>query len=396
MTHLTINHSTRPQMGLSPLPNHMTLMQALEAEDHKLVQSILASPEVRQISSEGVGQALVLSIEKSFSDYFVQIFALRSTQMIPPNGQWGLGHILAKCVDNLFKEYFKGQGSNLSCLKLIINHPCAPQIELDTDLSCSLGKFLLIKVAQSKKCFHEGDKALVSALLDVRISHLIQPNGRYGLGRVLVNAAHSENVFMVKAVLAHPKAPLMSSQPITQERELTRSEIGLQLTRVGLTEAVFAIVNSKDFQLIKYRDAQNQCLIIQAILHFAMMKEIDLDIHGPFGLARALTDAAAKSELLVPLIWNFPGSAHIVASAPNNRSGGLDRALFNAAACGHSIAIKYIFLHLNATRIPREQLEQARNEAVRQEHRKIAQLISAFLEDLVPTYDVKLRADLTS
>lgn len=385
------------------------LIRALLNDDRCYVENILSSSQVEldRISAVDFGQAFIICIQRKLDFYYEEIFKLRNARDIPANGQWGLGSALVETarIQNpyslqwiqghpnfnhidangawglgsaleVYLQVIQGGLLNPAYLNTIIGHPNANQIQFQNVISDALGELLLFLALQSEKRFNHHDQGVVQALMHENISHLIQSNGQFGLGRVLLNAAYATNIFIVHAVLNHPGVLLINSN-VTDVNETTQIEEDFDIQCFGFSEIIFTAVNNGDPDIEQPDQVQEQ--IVQSLLNFAKHHAISLSVNDPFGLADSLTSAATVNELLVPIILNFPSSNTIVANALIDGQGGLSDALYNAALEGHERAIQCILNHPNAYQISLQNIQNA--QCAVKGNVNAVNLIRSFIED---------------
>lgn len=292
-----------------------------------------------------------------------------------------------------FKNDTSAQNLNLIAqnLNLILNSPGVEEIPFDAELSSLLGCILLFIIIEEQNTTDVQSINIVQALLDPRIAHLIQPNGKCGLGRILTNAAYSSNLFYVNEILKHPQARFIISQPTNISNSLniygvefvskTHLEERWYLEQHGLTESLFAAVINDDYDYPIAIVADTQLTqVLQSIINFAQLHHVDLHVNDFCGLADTLVSAAGKNNGdQVPTILSIPASNQIMANAFNSESGGLDNALINAAPEGSLVAVQLILNHPNASQISRQQLMEAYQDA-QKKNGEVAAHIQAFID----------------
>ena len=302
---------------------------------------------------------------------------------------WGLDQALEVYIGILHEDRTAQAGPpdpNPAYLNSIIGHPHANQIQFQHAISDAIGNLLLLLAVQSEERFNNDDEGVVQALMHPNISHLIQSNGQFGLGRVLLNAAYATTPFIVNAILNHTGALLINSA-ITNVEETTHIEDSYDINCFGFTEIVFAAVNNGDPAIDQPPQVQAQ--VVQALLNFANQHGKLLSVNGPFGLADSLASAVTMNELLVPIILNFPASNDIAANAPNDQ-GSLSSALYNAALEGHEQTIQCILDHPNAYQIFPQNIQDAHRAVQGAGNVNAANLISSYIEDKLLIIRAKL------
>ncbi len=373
------------------------LIAALQDGKNQEIDNILRNPHINLISVEDLGRAFIICVQQT---HFGKIFHLPNLQQIPANGQWGLGHALLKAVETQNHDSLRliqdlpsynaigangtwGLGQALKdCIQkllqqrsmldlpspdpeffhAIVEHPHANQIQFENELSDAIGKLLVLITIQSNgKVHYQYDQRVVHALLHPQISHLLQPNGQFGLGRVLLNAAYATSPFIVNLILNHSGIFLINSV-LTNINEPTKFEEDNKLDCFGFTEAIFAAVSKQG------SDLQVQKQVVQSLFNFANKHAINLYIEGHWGLGVCLTNAVTDNESLVPILLNYPGSNTISA-------GVLGVALMWSAIKGHIAAMQRILQHPNAHQISQEAHRSTRKIAQQGGYANAADLI---------------------
>lgn len=393
---VTATLPTIPVFNPATTPTGGTLIQALHQKNKNQIDLILSSPAAQQISSVDLGTALVLSFKNFRDGYYGEILSLPATQNIPANGPGGIGHSLTVVCgiqepDGLnaiinhpnfihinangplglseamaaYLKAFMGErelpdAPNPDYLKAIITHPNANQINFSQDLSDLIGESLLYIAAQSEKVFRNKDEQIVDLLLNINIAHLISPNGQFGLGRIMVNAAYATTPPIINRVLAHPTA-LNISSGITEVDKTSDVEELWTLNQFSFESALFLALNNGNAQVQNPRVYQNQ--IVQALINFTNMNQIPLSANTPLGLGESLTEAANRDSSLTLLILQSHASIHIQPQAPDQDSGGLNNALINAVDKGLLQAVQGLLQHPAANLIPMTDLREALNLA---------------------------------
>ena len=387
------------------------LIQALNQRNEDRIDQILSSPGILQISSADLGTALMLSFEYFRDSYYDKILTLPAAQNILANGSGGIGHSLAVVcriqepdgfnsiiqhpnfininangpfgLSEAMAAYLKTfmgerklpDDPNPEYLKAIINHPNADQINFTQQLSDLIGESLLYIAAQSEEVFRDEDEEILNLLLNIKISHLISPNGQFGLGRIMANAAYSTTPSIVTSILAHPAALRINSGK-TVTIKGTDAEEAWSLDNFGFESALFLAVNNGDPKVQNPKNYQNQ--IVQALINFTNMNGIVLSPNTPFGIADSLTEAASLDDGLTLCILSSNSSVHIQPQAPNEDSGGLNNALINAVHNGLLQTVQALLQHPNASQIPLSDLKQGvmiatnSNQQIAQEIRNYA------------------------
>ncbi len=370
----------------------VNLIQALIQRRKDDIDRILADPSAEQISPADLGSALMLSFEHFRDAYYGTILNLPAAQQIPANGPGGIGHSLAVVcriqepdglasliqhpsfiginanghfsLSEALTEYLntfirereeitylhpEPDDPNPEYLRAIINHPNANQINFSQPLSDLIGKALFYIAVQSENVFRNEDEEIVNLLLNVNIAHLISPNGEFGLGRIMANAAYSTTPPIVLSILAHPASFRIRSEVIGNFNK-NDVERGWGLDQFGFESALFLAVNNGEPSVENMESYQTR--IVQALINFTNTNQIVLGANTPFGLGESLTAAALSNDELTLSILDSHSSVHIQPQAPNQDSGGLDNALINAVDSGLLEAVRGILQHPNAAQIP--------------------------------------------
>ena len=377
------------------------------------IDQILLNPVAREISPVDLGHALVLSIHYFRDEYYGSILDLPAAQNIPangqggighaltivcrlqdpdilrslknhpmfvhinPNGAWGLGDALDAYLNAFIEERQLPDDPNPEYLQATMLHPAANQINYTQPRANLIGKALMYLAGQSEVAFRDEDTSIVNLLLSLNIAHLIQPNGEFGLGRVLANAAYGTTPDIVNAILAHPASRSITSHAtLITENENTKAEEAGSSNQFGFTEAIFLAVDNGEPEVQNPLILQKQ--IVQSLIQFTNMNNIPLDANGPFGLAKSLTVASSDNPSLVPIILSSNSSLNIRPNAPDENSGGLNNALIHASSNEDVQAVQSILQHPNARLIQPTDFTEAHNLAVNSP--QITQAIKSFVQ----------------
>lgn len=401
--------------GNSPLGNQLInaiYHASIDAAHKATIKQILSSPTAHQISSVDLGNALALSIQYFKDEYYDSILELPLAQSIPangqgsighalvlacrlkdpdilealknhpmflhisPNGQWGLGEALEAYLNAFIEERPSADDPDPRYLQAIIFHVQAAQINYTQPRAELIGKALMYLACQSEEVFRSEDSLIVNLLLSQTIAHLVNPNGPFGLGRILANAAYATTPIIINNILDHPLSRSITSLPTIPDNKITNAEKAWSLNKFGFTEAIFLAVENGDPEVRDALTLQRQ--IVQNLISFANANNIPLNPNGPFGLAESLTAAANISGDLVSIILSSQYSLTINPNAPDQNSGGLNNALLNAIEKGNLSAVQSILTHPNARLIQSRDLTEAINLAANLP--EIAQAITRFIQ----------------
>ncbi len=348
------------------------------------VKAIISHPNASQINhtqplADLIGESLLyiaFQSEDHFRDEDEEIMnnLLHSSvaHLVSPNGQFGLGRVLVNGAYATTPEV----------VKAIIAHPNFSQInsnpihvqnrpvgEIDRGLrQFGLQEALFMAVANGSPEMEDptaGQLDIVQQLISTITT--FSANGEFGLGRILVNAAESTTVDIVKVLLQLPSIKQISSNQITISKA-TPGEDVYSLDRFGFKEALFVSMRNEN--------PLERILIAKELIDFTNHNQIILDANQAFGLAETLTEAASHEESLTMLILKSDSAKNIQANAPNSNTGGLDNALVNAAEKGFHEAVRAILKHPNAKQI--NSLKDSYDSALKASHRPIASTIVVF------------------
>lgn len=352
-----IGAGTTVQATLNPPQINLEeqLITALQTGDEEALDQIFDNPQAQMISSETLGEALVISIQKSlFQGYGPELLNLQNANAIPddewgfghavlmaihtrnfdalqylqrtagfgamsPNGDFGLGQALLSEVMHLIYIYEEGglHDTEIEYLNILIRHPNAHQIGEEVpslygmdelkykvgecqisqkvgmdNLSNQLGILLRHAAVEYKEV---NSIPIMQALLHPNLAHLLETNGRFGLGRALAHAAYCSDLVTVQALLAHTYAPLINSDPTPIPLHKTSMETDdyPDLSQYGLTEAIYLAISS-DVHTEPNREA-----IVNALLAFAETHYLVLRISDDFGLKEACEIAEEEGNVAI-------------------------------------------------------------------------------------------------
>lgn len=355
-----IDQQTNMPAIWQPIHFGQELITALENKATHQLNAALRNPQLQHIPGEMLGKALVIAIQKGLHGDFLPHVNLNP---VPVDDEGGLGHAVLMAthtrrfsvVQYIFERYpakFNGISPNLdfgigqallseimhlnhiyevrgdleaAYLKLLINHPSASSIDVHVpklhgmdDIEHPEGKYEIEQLEGTEEMsIHLGillrnivldfeddqSDAVLYSLLHPNIAHLVEPNGRFGIGRALVHAAHSLVPDFVKAILNHPKAALINSSYTSVPMYKTKmEEIHKNLNKYGLTEAIFLAIFKEDYENSSEGDdlVSDKQEIVEAILRFAEQNKILLDKSGDFGLKASC--AIARRENYGPIV----------------------------------------------------------------------------------------------
>lgn len=276
-------------------------------------------------------------------------------------------------------------------LNSVLNNSILNQIPLDQNLSEFLGDIILYAIEDINDPV---SSEILEALLN-KCGHLMQPNGPFGLGRIMVNLACAGKFNFMQAILVNPCAKDIQTQQINlfQERfvdginlgGLTSFEKKLKIGQFGLTEALYYSIAFYDHTCNLFNDNseiiffQKQLEFFEFFVYFANYNNVQLISNGPFSLAHTLEIASNHNEgKLIPAILNLHASRYI--SQNDEESSTLCSALKNVVTNGFSDAVKRLLKHPNIWRISRSILQDNLNKAEENDDQEIAQILRDYMK----------------